>query len=108
MTPKLSCLDCGVPTARSRCDACFEKKKAILIPRQRLSTAARGYDSEWNRVRLSILKRDNFICYRCQKNLEGNDATVDHIIPLSRGGARLDRTNLAACCRSCNSQKKNK
>jgi 5-methylcytosine-specific restriction protein A len=103
--PKLSCLDCGIPTARSRCDICFAKRQAFN-PRVRAKTATRGYNSEWNRVRLTILDRDRWSCTYCGKHLEGADATVDHIVALANGGDRTDPSNLTSSCRSCNSRKK--
>ena len=106
--PKLSCLDCGVPTARSRCESCEAIKKAAEPPRERLSPALRGYDSQWRRVRIQILRRDNWTCMRCNKKLAGADATVDHIVPLSKNGEKLSPSNLQAMCRACNSSKKDK
>jgi 5-methylcytosine-specific restriction endonuclease McrA len=47
-------------------------------------------------------------CRNCGKHLEGADATVDHIIPLSKGGDPASHSNLAASCRSCNSRKRDK
>ena len=35
---------------------------------------------------------------------EGNDLTIDHIIPLSRGGTNR-RDNLTVACRRCNTSK---
>lgn len=35
-------------------------------------------------------------------------ATVDHIVPKSRGGAHYDRRNIAPCCGTCNTKKGNK
>jgi 5-methylcytosine-specific restriction endonuclease McrA len=32
-------------------------------------------------------------------------AQVDHIIPVSRGGAMYDRANLTSMCRACNREK---
>jgi 5-methylcytosine-specific restriction endonuclease McrA len=109
--PLLSCLDCGIPTKHSRCDRCFaarELAKPEQAPRARASSAARGYDAKWHRVRLTILQRDNWTCIYCNKHLVGSDATVDHVNPLSKGGDRLETSNLVAACRSCNSQKSNK
>jgi len=58
---------------------------------------------EWRKVRLLILRRDNRTCRYC-----GDRAgSVDHIQPYSRGGSD-DPTNLVACCRTCNSRKKDR
>lgn len=35
-----------------------------------------------------------------------NQATIDHVIPLSSGGAGLDPNNLIVCCRRCNRAKR--
>lgn len=54
----------------------------------------------WQKIRKSILDRDQHSCAYC-----GKDATtVDHIVPVSLGGD-AHPTNLVACCRSCNSSK---
>ena len=107
MSPKLACLDCGIPTIRSRCDKCFMKKQETN-PRFRAKTAARGYDSKWQRIRIQILNRDHWRCRYCDKVLEGKDATVDHVIALSKGGSQYDPNNLIASCRGCNSSKRDK
>lgn len=43
-------------------------------------------------------------CARCGSRVRRCDLTVDHIIPLSRGG-RTSRFNAAVLCRRCNSSK---
>ena len=35
----------------------------------------------------------------------GNDLTIDHVVPLSRGGTNR-RDNLTVACRRCNSRKR--
>lgn len=58
-------------------------------------------DYRWKKTRLRVLARDSHTCAYC-----GDVANeVDHIIPLVRGGSD-DMENLVACCRSCNSSKK--
>jgi len=103
------CLECGTPSRTSRCPKCSE---LILLNRPRpakSSSAQRGYDYSWQRIRKLVLDRDGWVCYICNKKLAGSDATVDHIISLKDNyELRLDSKNLAACCRSCNSKKKNK
>lgn len=58
----------------------------------------RGYSGAWPRVRLAILRRDRWRCRWCG----GRANQVDHVIPISAGGARLDPRNLVASCLRCN------
>ena len=106
--PKMACLTCGIPTARSRCDRCQAIRDADQPPRIRATAQQRGYDSAWSKIRLQILARDNWVCYLCEKRLIGRDATVDHVVALANGGSRLDPNNLRACCLSCNSKKQHR
>ena len=46
-------------------------------------------------------------CYYCGKHIDGRNKTIDHKIPVSRGGTNA-KENLVMCCRSCNSSKHNK
>jgi len=48
------------------------------------------------------VKREEPICRRCRRE---PSAEVDHIIPLSLGGERLDRANLQPLCKTCHSRK---
>ncbi|MCU1508398.1 MAG: endonuclease [Glaciihabitans sp.] len=61
----------------------------------------------WHRLRLAVLERDGWVCTYCNKALEGDDATADHITPRVAGG-RDETTNLVAACRSCNAAKQDK
>jgi 5-methylcytosine-specific restriction endonuclease McrA len=59
--------------------------------------------SEWNELRLRVLRRDAYTCVYC-----GREATeADHVQPKSKGGQDI-MTNLVAACKSCNSGKGNK
>lgn len=52
--------------------------------------------------RARILDRDAWTCQYCGARLHTNDeATIDHIIPVSLGGGH-DDTNLRAACKPCN------
>ena len=100
------CLDCGIPTRSSRCSSCSEKRLELLPSPDKGNTTERGYGSDWQRVRILILNRDKWICYICGKKLAGSDATVDHIVSIADDPSlRLTPSNLAACCRACNSGK---
>lgn len=57
-----------------------------------------------------ILLRDNNICQYCQKKLNVHTASVDHVIPVSLFNSRVEANtwdNLVACCKSCNTKKRN-
>ena len=47
-------------------------------------------------------------CYWCDIELSVENFTVEHITPLSEGGQRISRSNLAIACRHCNGCKKDK
>ncbi len=56
--------------------------------------------SRWWQQKLAI-----GICYYCGKLSEPRDLTMDHIVPLARGG-RSTKDNLVACCKDCNTRKR--
>ena len=45
------------------------------------------------------------VCYYCATRVVHHDLTMDHLIPLSRGG-RSTKDNLVPSCKSCNNKKK--
>ncbi len=48
------------------------------------------------------LKRQNGLCLYCLSPISLQEATLDHIVPLSKGGNRSDMDNLIAACSKCN------
>ena len=44
------------------------------------------------------------ICHYCGKKFPRGELTLDHIVPVARGG-RSTRGNLVVCCRKCNQTK---
>ena len=44
-------------------------------------------------------------CYYCGSHVGINALTMDHLIPLSRGG-RSTKDNLVPCCKDCNNKKR--
>lgn len=62
------------------------------------TNSSRG--SEWDRLRLAVLVRDNYTCHYC-----GKEATeADHVTPKAAGGVD-EMWNLVASCRPCNASK---
>lgn len=45
------------------------------------------------------------ICHYCGRQVAHSELTMDHLVPLARGG-RSTRQNLVPCCKSCNTLKK--
>lgn len=45
------------------------------------------------------------ICHYCGRRRPPAELTMDHIVPLSRGGRSI-KGNVVPCCRECNSRKK--
>lgn len=50
-------------------------------------------------------KRSEGICYFCRKKVASAELTMDHIVPLIRGG-KSTKGNVVAACKDCNNQKK--
>lgn len=58
-------------------------------------------------TRMEIIKRDGLSCYLCGKILTYETATIDHVIPLSKGGFHCPN-NVKIACLKCNQEKSNK
>ena len=43
-------------------------------------------------------------CYYCGKPFRPSELTMDHVVPLSRGG-KTTKGNVVPACKSCNTQK---
>jgi hypothetical protein len=55
-------------------------------------------------LRSQLFERDGWSCRYCGEHLDAATATLDHVIPVSRGGTN-DAENLATSCMMCNSIK---
>lgn len=56
----------------------------------------------WRSLKRLVIERDK----KCKKCGSAHDLTIDHIVPLSRGGTNTPE-NLQALCRKCNANKSN-
>jgi 5-methylcytosine-specific restriction endonuclease McrA len=54
-----------------------------------------------------LFVRDRHVCAYCGGHFAEADLTVEHIVPVSRGG-RHEWTNVVTACRSCNTRKGNR
>ena len=51
----------------------------------------------------SLLSRG--ICHYCGKKFKAEELTMDHVLPLARGG-KSSKGNIVPCCKDCNNRKK--
>lgn len=59
-----------------------------------------------------LLKKSNWwnqrlqegICYYCEQKFERDQLTMDHKVPIARGGVS-SKSNIVVCCKECNSKK---
>ena len=57
-------------------------------------------DSQWWKRRQA-----KGICHYCGRSCLPRELTMDHIVPVSRGG-KSTKGNVVACCKECNNAKK--
>ena len=75
------------------------QKDDVHVTRER--TKARELrNSSWWKQQLST-----GICYYCKKKFNPEELTMDHIVPVVRGG-KYTKGNVVACCKECNNKKK--
>ena len=43
-------------------------------------------------------------CYHCEKKFKTSELTMDHLIPIARGG-KSDKKNCVPACKECNTKK---
>lgn len=69
-----------------------------------ISKARIGRHSISTSTRDAIYERDNYICQYCKRKFERNKLSIEHVVPVSKGG--IDEIiNYITVCRSCNSSK---
>ena len=59
-------------------------------------------NTDWWRAQLQ-----KGVCHYCGKAVGAANLTMDHVIPVARGG-RSVRSNCVPCCKECNNRKKAK
>jgi 5-methylcytosine-specific restriction protein A len=47
------------------------------------------------------------VCHYCEKSFHPSELTMDHLIPIARGGTS-DKSNCVTACKACNSTKKHR
>ena len=76
----------------------FEADPAHVKREREKARALRNTD--WWRAQLQ-----RGVCHYCGKNVGAENLTMDHVIPVARGG-RSVKSNCVPCCKPCNNAKK--
>ncbi len=80
-------------------DAFFSDVTSADIQREKNRARELRRSAWWKR------KRASGVCHYCQQKFSPTELTMDHLIPLVRGG-KSTKGNLVAACKTCNSKKK--
>lgn len=97
--------------ARRACDARYRARNLAARRKANRDYAIQHPDRmaastrRWNRRRRArVFERDGWACVYCGSSGTGETLTIDHKVPLSKGGANALENSLTAC-RSCNCRK---
>lgn len=77
----------------------FETADASHVRREK-EKARELRQSQWWRNQLG-----GGVCYHCHKKFPKELLTMDHVVPIIRGG-KSTKSNVVVCCKACNSKKK--
>lgn len=61
----------------------------------------------FKRIRQYVIQRDGLFCCYCNQQLTQDNATMEHIVPKSKGGV-FNTSNLTVSCANCNNNRGNK
>lgn len=81
-------------------DPVFEYPDDEFILKKEREKARKLRASQWWKR-----KRSQGICHYCRRQFSVKELTMDHVIPLARGG-KSERINVVPCCKECNTKKK--
>lgn len=91
-----------------------ERTKKEAQKRQKLRRGLGGWDRARLRDKVIIRDGPNLVCNYCSMVLQTEDPlarnylTIDHIVPISKGGSPKKLSNVVCSCKTCNKQKGNK
>ena len=82
------------------------KPERKAFGRMRVDNSKFYHSKEWIALR-NAYRRQNPLCINVD-TCGGATHTIDHIVPISEGGAALNTDNLQPLCKSCNARKTGK
>ena len=79
----------------------FTPKSSVFIKKEREKAKLLKKSSWWRQ------KIHEGYCYHCHKKFAPEKLTMDHLVPLVRGG-KTGKNNVVVSCKTCNSKKSSK
>ncbi len=102
---EMECLDCGHRYMANGCDVWLRKCPNCGMSKKKTpTTVKRASRVISNKLRYTVLKRDNFKCCACGASPAKDSSVelhIDHVIPWSKGG-ETTLENLQTLCSKCN------
>ncbi len=80
-------------------DWVFIEKDEVHIKRERKKARELKNTQWWH----NLLNKG--ICHFCHEKFPAKELTMDHLVPVSRGG-KSNKGNIVVCCKECNNVKK--
>lgn len=99
---KQMCYDCYFKEYNNKPEV-IAKKNEYLYNRRNWYKLGGFSNKDW----LYIMNEFEWKCFYCGSGLHRYNRTIDHIIPITKGGLH-EKWNIVPCCVSCNSSKNNK
>lgn len=92
------------PCSREKAEKLVDKEHAEWLSDRSIVLIMTKHEKQ--RIRNEVLERDDYICQYCGAELDEETATVDHVIPKSKGGSSYP-DNMVCSCQQCNLEKGN-
>jgi len=104
--PERNCRHCGISMPKSmRSGAVYCSAECNSHAHQQTRKASSKIGARQKRIdRAYIIARDGGRCHLCGRKPRGAKLTIDHVVPLARGGTHTSE-NLRVACLSCNCSK---
>ena len=94
-----------MPTIQKRVRRPWERERKPFEGKRAVDNTKFYQSPAWRALRAKVLQ-DQPLCVECQSRGVISEAkVVDHIIPIVKGGAALDESNLQPLCHKCHNQK---
>lgn len=83
------------------------EKISINVPSVAVTKEYFNFKKKVNFTRYNMYLRDLYQCQYCSDTFDFDDLTIDHVVPVSKGG-KTEWTNCVTACKACNFKKADK